>query len=108
MGCWGITAFESDAGLDAVGFIREMMLKDGRMELGEIIKAIQKEEWYAPPEASDGVPHTSPMALAEIIVKFLDGDRDGTVSYTHLCRIEHIISDESFLRLKEAAAQEQD
>lgn len=77
MGCWGITAFESDAGLDAVGFIRETMLKDGRMELGEIIKALQKEAWYAPPEASEGVPHTSPMALAEIIVKFLDGNREG-------------------------------
>ena len=76
MGCWGITAFESDAGLDAAGFIRETMLKAGRMELGEIIKAIQKEAWYAPPEASEGVAHTSPMAMAEIIVKFLDGDRE--------------------------------
>lgn len=45
--------------------------------MGKIIKAIQKEAWYAPPEASEGVPHTSPMALAEIIEKFLDGDREG-------------------------------
>lgn len=26
MGCWGITAFESDAGLDAVNFIRRSIL----------------------------------------------------------------------------------
>ena len=77
MGCWGITAFESDTGLDAVGFIRENMLKNGRMELEKIIKAIQKDEWNAPPEVLEGASHTSPMALAEIIVKFLDGDMEG-------------------------------
>lgn len=81
MGCWGITAFESDAGLDAVGFIRENMLKDGRMELEEIIKAIQKDEWNAPPKVFEGVSHTSPMVLAEIIVKFLDGEREGMDYY---------------------------
>lgn len=77
MGCWGITAFESDAGLDAVEFIRKKMLKDGRMDLEKIIKAIKKSAWNAPPEVFEGPSHTSPMALAEIIVKFLDGDLRG-------------------------------
>lgn len=30
MGCWGITAFESDEGLDALGCIRKNLPKDGK------------------------------------------------------------------------------
>lgn len=76
MGCWGITAFESDAGLDAVGFIRRNLPEDGRLELGKVIGAMQKAKCRLP-EASDGDSHTGPMALAEIMVKFLDGDLSG-------------------------------
>ena len=32
MGCWGITAFESDAGLDAVDFIRNNLPEDGKLQ----------------------------------------------------------------------------
>lgn len=74
MGCWGITSFQSDAGLDAITFIRELIPEDGRMELGNIIKALRQDEWNAPPDVMDGHSHTSPMALAEIVVKFLDKD----------------------------------
>lgn len=73
MGCWGITAFESDAGLDAVGLIRKNLPKEGKLELGEIIEVMQKEEWPVP-DAADGYSHTGPMVLAEILVKFLDQD----------------------------------
>lgn len=74
MGCWGITAFESDAGLDAVAFIRKNLPKDGKLELENMIKVLQQDEWNAPPDVTDAESHTSPMVLAEILVKFLDQD----------------------------------
>jgi len=74
MGCWGVTAFESDAGLDAVGFIRKNLPEDGNLELGKIIEALKKDEWNKPLDIADSHSHTSPMALAEIMVKFLDQD----------------------------------
>jgi hypothetical protein len=74
MGCWGITAFESDAGLDAAGFIRRILPEDGKLELGKIIEALRQDEWNAPSDVTLGESHTSPMALAEILVKFLDRD----------------------------------
>lgn len=40
MGCWGITAFESDAGLAAVGFLRKNLPENEKLELGEIISAL--------------------------------------------------------------------
>jgi hypothetical protein len=76
MGCWGITAFESDAGLDAVAYIRHNLPKDGQVELVQIIKAFQADEngkWYIP-DVLDGNSHTGPMALTEIMMKFIDGD----------------------------------
>ena len=77
MGCWGITAFESDAGLDAVGLIRKNLPEDGRLELEKLIAELKRDSWNAPPDVCDGQSHTSPMALAEIMVKFLDRDMDG-------------------------------
>lgn len=77
MGCWGITAFESDAGLDAVGFVRENFLGDGKLELERIIEALRQDEWNAPPAVSNSGAHTSPMALAEIMMKFIDRNMDG-------------------------------
>lgn len=73
MGCWGITAFESDAGLDAVGFIRKNLPEEGNLELGKIIEAMQAESWLVP-NTEDAYHHTGPMALAETIVKFIDRD----------------------------------
>jgi hypothetical protein len=77
MGCWGITAFESDAGLDAVEFIRRNLPEDGKLELGKIIEALWQDEWNAPSDVNNAESHTSPMALAEILVKFLDRDISG-------------------------------
>ena len=77
MGCWGITAFESDAGLDAVGLVRKKLPEDGRLELEKLIEELKRDSWNAPPDVCDGQSHTSPMALAEIIVKFLDRDMGG-------------------------------
>ena len=42
MGCWGITAFESDAGLDSVDYIRRSLPKNGSLELGSIIGTLQR------------------------------------------------------------------
>ena len=77
MGCWGITAFESDAGLDAVGFIRENLPGDGKLEVKTIIDLLRGDSWCAPPDVTDGDSHSSPMALAEIIVKFRNKDMTG-------------------------------
>lgn len=79
MGCWGITAFESDAGLDSVNYIRRILPQDGKMELGKVIESLQKDDVRLP-DVQDAESHTSPMALAEIIVKFLDGDA-GSLDY---------------------------
>lgn len=87
MGCWGITAFESDAGLDAVGFIRKNLPKNGKLELGEIINALQQDRWNAPSSVEDAPSHTSPMALAEIMMKFLDGDF-GSLDYDEEWAVE--------------------
>lgn len=38
MGCWGITALESDDGLDAVGFVRYNLPKDGHLDLGSMLE----------------------------------------------------------------------
>lgn len=81
MGCWGITAFESDAGLDAAGFIRKHLPEDGRLELGNMIAALRQDEWNVPPEPAEAGSHTSPMALAEIMVRFLNRNA-GSLDHT--------------------------
>jgi len=73
MGAWGISAFESDAGWDALSFIRESLPEDGKLELKQIIEDMRREKWYIP-DVSDGDSHTGPMMLAEIVVKFIDQD----------------------------------
>ena len=77
MGCWGITAFESDAGLDAVDLIRRNLPDDGKLEAKQVIELLKSDIWCAPPDTADGESHTSPMAFAELMVKFLDRDMDG-------------------------------
>ena len=74
MGCWGITAFESDEGLDAVEFIRRRLPKDGKLELETLLEALKRDSWNAPPEVEMAGSHTSVMALAELMLKFVDGD----------------------------------
>lgn len=76
MGCWGITAFQSDTGLDAVGFIRAHLPDDGKLDLGTLIESLKQDKWNAPSDVQNGDSHTSPMALAEIIVNFLDQNAD--------------------------------
>lgn len=73
MGCWGITAFESDEGLDAVEFIRESLPEDGKLELEALLEALKQDSWNAPPEVEMAGAHTSVMALAELMLKFVDG-----------------------------------
>lgn len=76
MGCWGITALESDAGLDAVWLIRKNLPEDGRVELEKLIEVLRQDDWNAPPDVTNGEAHTGPMALAEIVVKFIDRDME--------------------------------
>lgn len=74
MGCWGITAFESDAGLDAISLIRKHLPEQGDVELRQMLAWLKADSWNAPPEVSEGMSHTSPMAVAELIVKFQEKD----------------------------------
>ena len=63
MGCWGITAFESDAGLDAVDFIRNNLPEDGKLQVQRVLEELQQDDWNRPDNPKDGPSHTSPMAL---------------------------------------------
>ena len=76
MGCWGITAFESDAGLDAVDFIRRNLPEDGNLRVRQVIEALKQDDWNRPDNPQDGPSHTSPMALAEIMIKVMDNAPD--------------------------------
>ena len=69
MGCWGITALESDNGLDAVRCVRYNLPADGQLDLGEMLERLKKDRWNAPCDVKLGCAHTSPMALAEIVVQ---------------------------------------
>lgn len=77
MGCWGITAFESDAGLDAVDFIRNNLPEDGKLQVQRVLEELQQDDWNRPDNPKDGPSHTSPMALAEIMLKVMDNMPDG-------------------------------
>ena len=77
MGCWGITAFESDAGLDAVDFIRNNLPEDGKLQVQRVLEELQQDDWNRPDNPRDGLSHTSPMALAEIMLKVMDNTPDG-------------------------------
>ena len=72
MGCWGITAFESDEGLDAIDFIRESLPENGKLELETLLEALKRDSWNAPPDVEMAGAHTSVMALAELMLKFVD------------------------------------
>lgn len=58
MGSWGITAFESDAGLDAANLIKDNILNDGKLELKKLIEVLQQDTWNKPSDVEDGVSHT--------------------------------------------------
>ena len=61
MGCWGITALESDNGLDAVRCVRYNLPADGQLDLGEMLERLKKDRWNAPCDVKLGCAHTSPM-----------------------------------------------
>ena len=88
MGCWGITAFESDEGLDAIDFIRESLPENGKLELETLLEALKRDSWNAPPDVEMAGAHTSVMALAELMLKFvdravksLDNEEDWSISF---------------------------
>lgn len=60
MGCWGITALESDNGLDAVRCVRYNLPADGQLDLGEMLERLKKDRWNAPCDVKLGCAHTSP------------------------------------------------
>lgn len=76
MGCWGITAFESDAGLDSIDYIRDRLPLNGKLNLASVVAALQEEQVRLP-DACDAEAHSSPMALAELLVKLSDHDMSG-------------------------------
>lgn len=74
MGAWGITAFESDAGLDVIDGIRESLPNDGRLTLHMLLEFIKNSQWQEFDDPKLGNSHTSPLAVAELIFKIKDGD----------------------------------
>ena len=76
MGCWGITAFESDAGLDSIDYIRDLLPSNGRLNLAAVVAAIQEEQVRLP-DVKEAQAHSSPMALAELLVKLAGHDMGG-------------------------------
>ena len=91
MGCWGITAFESDEGLDAVEFIRRRLPEDGKLELETLLEALKRDSWNAPPDVEMAGAHTSVMALAELTLKFVDGDVKSLDDEEDWDREEHFV-----------------
>ncbi|MCD8362364.1 MAG: DUF4259 domain-containing protein [Lachnospiraceae bacterium] len=80
MGSWGITAMESDAGLDALAAIREQIAEEGRLDAAQILHVFKKDAWNAPPDSIEGQAHTSPMMLAEVMKKIQEGEA-GSLDY---------------------------
>lgn len=72
MGCWGITAFQSDTGLDAIEYIRKALPTDGKLKLSDALSVLKKEKYIEP--VTSMWSHTGPMALAELYFKFVDKD----------------------------------
>lgn len=60
MGCWGITAFESDAGLDAVDFIRNNLPEDGKLQVQRVLEELQQDDWNRPDNPKDGAVSYQP------------------------------------------------
>lgn len=78
MGCWGVSTFESDDGLDCVALIQFRLPDNGKLELGTLITDIHEDVEQALfylPFSSKGQSHTYPMALAEVILKFLNQEQ---------------------------------
>ena len=48
--------------------------RDGKVKLEDIIDSLKKDLWNHPQDIKEGYTHTSPMMLAEVMVKFLDGE----------------------------------
>ena len=72
MGSWGITALESDNGLDAIEHIRWNIHESGRLDLHESVLMLREEGLVVPP-AEVGYCHTGVEALAEFILKCSEG-----------------------------------
>ncbi len=72
MGSWGITALESDNGLDAIEHIQWNIHGNGRLDLHETILMLREEGLFVPP-AKFGYCHTGVEALAEFILKCGEG-----------------------------------
>ncbi len=92
MGCWGITAFESDSGLDGIGIIANYLDGSGKLDLKKLIGLLPiNREIYAP-------SHTKHMALAELMLKYVDHDTknldfDGTLWKHHFSDVTSFVAD---------------
>ncbi len=74
MGAWGITAFESDAGLDVNSFIKKNLPQDRNLTLKTLLDTVKKSEYYTEGESKIGDSHPSPLTITEIIFKIKDND----------------------------------
>lgn len=73
MGSWGITAFESDTGLDTMIILHDHLPTDGHWDLAGLIEVLKESKDISLSDPKEGHPVTSPMALAEMLMGYLDG-----------------------------------
>jgi len=72
MGCWGIEALASDAGMDAWDdLLMECLTEDGKLELNQMIDSIKRDPLYVVPNATDGY-YIEPLVIAELIIRFIN------------------------------------
>lgn len=67
----------TNTGLDAVDFIRRNLPEDGNLRVDQVIEVLKQDDWNRPDNPKDSPSHTSPMALAEIMIKVMDNVPDG-------------------------------
>lgn len=73
MGCWGITALESDTGLDVIEMIRDNITEDQRLDMDQALHILKADFSECIPDVKRGIPHTGPMMILEVICMYLDG-----------------------------------
>ena len=80
MGCWGIEAFQSDIGLDALGMIKDSFSESRKLDMGQVLHKMKENGDGYVPDPTTGESHSGPMMAAEIICRFLEGS-SGELDY---------------------------
>ena len=76
MGCFGVRAFDSDDGMDAIDTLRASLPPAGiAFELKAAIRTLLDTPDMVP-DANKGLMHAGPVALTELLIRYKDGSVD--------------------------------